>query len=60
MGLRRLKRLGLCARGMAGGDVAVKVLRLPSAGKRFRKFDWRYYCPLFGLIGLAIGSSAKI
>lgn len=59
VGLRRLMGLGLCARAIAGGDVAVKALRLPPAGKRFRKFDWRYYRPLFGLIGVAIFSSAK-
>ncbi|MGO2811553.1 MAG: DUF3995 domain-containing protein [Brevibacterium aurantiacum] len=57
--LRRLMGFGLCARAIAGGDVAVKALQLPPAGKRFRKLDWRYYRPLFGLIGLAIFSSAK-
>lgn len=59
VGLRRLMGLGLCARAITGGEVALKALGLPPAGERFRELDRRYHRPLFGLIGVAILSSAK-
>lgn len=59
VGLRRLMGVGLLARGILGGDVALAVLGLPQAGKRFAELDRRYYRPLFGVIGAALLFGAK-
>lgn len=56
---RRLMGLGLLARAIAGGEAALRVVRLPPPGERFRELDQRYCRPLSALLGLAILMSAK-
>lgn len=53
--------LALIARGVAGGAVAGKLLRLPSPSARFRSLDSRFYRPGCCALGAAtlVGRATK-
>lgn len=57
--LRRLMGSGLLARAILGGDAALRVLRLPPSGQRFRDLDRRLYRPLFATLGLCVLVGAR-
>lgn len=59
--VRLAAAMGLLARGIAGGDAALKLLAMPEADPRFSRLDRRYYRPLCLGLGLAalVGSASR-
>ncbi|WP_125099101.1 DUF3995 domain-containing protein [Leucobacter chromiireducens] len=56
---RRLVGLALLGRAALGGDVALALLDLPPAGKKFQRLDARWYRPLCAVLGLAVLCGAR-
>ncbi len=51
--LRRLIAAALLARAALGGGVALRLLGLPPADRRFTELDARWYRPLCAVLGAA-------
>lgn len=59
--LRMMIALGLGVRGLAGGEIAARALKLPEPLPRFVTWDRRFYRPLCLLLAvfLAMGEALK-
>ncbi len=56
---RRLVGVALLGRAALGGDVALALLGMPPAGKRFLALDDRWYRPLCAVLGVAVLAGAR-
>ncbi|PQZ95925.1 hypothetical protein CQ018_01100 [Arthrobacter sp. MYb227] len=58
--MRRTIGAGFMARGICGGVLATKALKLPGPGPRFRELDTKFYRPLCLMLGTAaLGATRK-